>query len=82
MALADIQGEFPLIMANIVHDVLVDMALQFKTLLKPDGRVILAGILLGEQEENIIYIYGKLGFQLQQSLHDGEWAALFLQLGQ
>lgn len=78
--LADIQGEFPLIMANIVHDVLVQMAPQFKGLLDPDGRVILAGILIGEQEENIIRIYGELGFQLQESLHDGEWAALLLQL--
>ena len=78
--LADIQGEFPLIMANIVHDVLVQMAPQFKGLLDPDGRVILAGILIGEQEENIIRIYGELGFQLQESLHDGEWAALLPQL--
>jgi len=65
--LADIQGEFPLIMANIVHDVLVQMAHQFKGLLDPDGRVILAGILIGEQEENIILSMGSLVFSCKRA---------------
>lgn len=74
--LADIEGRFPLILANIVHDVLVEMAPRFAELIEPEGRIILAGILTGEQEKNIIRLYGELGFQLQKSLHDGEWAAL------
>ncbi len=79
-ALADIQGPFSCILANIVYDVLVEMAPQLKALLSPGGRVILAGILSGEQEENIIQMYAKLGLQLQASEHDGEWAALLLEM--
>jgi len=78
--LVDVQGPFPLILANIVHDVLVEMAPQFKALLSPGGRVILAGILSGEQEKNIIRVYGELGFHLQTSEHEGEWAALLLEI--
>ncbi len=79
-ALADIQGPFPCILANIVHDVLVEMAPRFGQLVRSGGRVILAGILKGEQEENSIRVYGELGFQLQASEHDGEWAALLLEM--
>lgn len=78
--LDQVQGPFPLILANIVHDVLVEMAPQFRKLLAPGGRVILAGILQGKQEENIIRVYGALGLDLQTSEHDGEWAALLLQV--
>lgn len=78
--LDQVQGSFPLILANIVHDVLVEMAPQFRKLLAPGGRVILAGILQGKQEENIIRVYGELGLDLQTSEHDGEWAALLLQV--
>ncbi len=78
MDLAVVQGTFPLILANIVHDVLVEMAPRFRELCAAGGGVILAGILRGEQEENIIRVYGKRGFSLQKSLHDGEWAALLL----
>ncbi|HEB69205.1 MAG TPA: 50S ribosomal protein L11 methyltransferase [Desulfobulbus sp.] len=77
--LADVRGPFSLIFANIVHDVLVEMAPQFKALLSPGGRVVLAGILTGEQEKNILQVYGGLGLHLQTSEHDGEWAALLLQ---
>jgi len=79
-ALADVQGPFSCILANIVHDVLVEMAPQLKALLSPGGRVILAGILSGEQEENIIQTYAELGLQQQAGEHDGEWAALLLQM--
>jgi ribosomal protein L11 methyltransferase len=80
--LADIAGPYPLIFANIVHDVLVEMAPQFSGLLSPGGRVILSGILSGRQEENIIRLYGNLGFRLKEDRHEDEWAALLLQLGE
>ena len=78
--LADIQGPFPLILANIVHDVLAEMAPQFSRLLSPGGRVVLAGLLSGEQEKNIIRVYEELGLTLQKSEHDGEWAAVLLRM--
>ncbi|HFQ88596.1 MAG TPA: methyltransferase domain-containing protein, partial [Desulfobulbus sp.] len=76
--LDDCRGPFPLVCANIVHDVLVEMAPAFRRLLAPGGRIVLAGILAGEQEESIGRAYGRLGLQPVRSLHSDEWAALLL----
>jgi len=76
--LAEIAGIFDLICANIVHDVLVDMATDLARLLAPGGRVLLAGILRGTQEENIIKVYQKLDITLLGAAHEDEWASLLL----
>jgi len=76
--LADILGPFDLISANIVHDVLVAMARDFKRLLAPGGHIVLAGILQGEQEKNMIKVYQKLGMQPSQIEYDDEWAGILL----
>ncbi len=80
-ALADVQGRYDLICANIVHDVLVGMAPDLKRLLAPAGRIILAGILCGSQEENIGQVYGEQGMHLVRSEHDDEWSALLFAAG-
>lgn len=77
--LMDVKGKFSMITANIVHDVLVAMAPHLQKLLAPKGRVVLAGILKGEQEKNCIRIYEGLGLQVLESMHEEEWAALLLQ---
>ncbi len=76
--LTEIAGSFDLICANIVHDVLVDMAPSLARLLAPRGRVVLAGILRGTQEENIIKVYQKLDITLLRAAHEDEWASLLL----
>ncbi len=76
--LTEIAGSFDLICANIVHDVLVDMAPSLARLLAPGGRVVLAGILRGTQEENIIKVYQKLDITLLRAAHEDEWASLLL----
>ena len=77
--LTDVKGKFSMIAANIVHDVLVSMAPHLQKLLASEGRVVLAGILRGEQEKNCIRIYEGLGLQVIDSMHEEEWAALLLQ---
>ena len=74
--LAEIDERFDLICANILHDVLVDMALDIRQRLKKNGNVVLAGLLRGEQEANIIQIYSKLGLEIQQKVYEEEWVAL------
>ena len=74
--LNDIQDSYELICANIVHDVLVAMAQDFKRILVPGGHIILAGILQGEQESNILNIYNKLGMGPVQVEHEGEWTGI------
>lgn len=77
--LDELKPPFELICANIIHDVLVEMAPTFiNNLLAPTGRVVLAGILSGEQEENIIKVYTALGLRLLRVEHQEEWAAMLL----
>lgn len=77
--LQQIQGTFHLITANIIHDVLVEMAPDFIRLLAPGGHIILAGILAGYQEENIINLYEKkYGMQLVSSQIEEEWTGIML----
>ncbi len=70
-----------LIVANIIHDVLIDMAGELNRLLTADGDLVLSGILHGEQEENIIRHYVEMGFVLRKRAEREEWAALWLQRG-
>ncbi len=70
-----------LLVANIIHDVLIDMAEQLNRLLTVDGDLVLSGILHGEQEENIIRHYAEMGFVLHARAEREEWAALWLKRG-
>ncbi len=76
--LADIDGQFSLICANIIHDVLVDMAPDLTTRLTAGGHLVLAGILRGKQEANIASVYAKLGTILVHTSYEDEWASLLL----
>ena len=76
--LDELAGGFDLICANIIHDVLVEMAPDIVRLLADKGAVVLAGILAGEQEKNIIKLYEKLGLTLQEARYEEEWVSLFL----
>jgi ribosomal protein L11 methyltransferase len=71
-----VEGSYSIICANIIHDVLVDMANEISRLCPSGGSIILAGILQGEQEQNIVDVYQQLGFMLVKTEHQDEWAAL------
>jgi len=74
--LAEVEGTYDLICANIVHDVLVEMAPDFGRLLDTEGHVILSGILAGDQEKSLERVFGENGMKLLRSEHDAEWAAM------
>ncbi len=76
--LADMTGSFDLICANIVHDVLAELAPEISRLLSPGGKLVLAGLLQGLQEKNIITIYKKMNIDLLTTVHKDEWVALLL----
>ncbi|CAK8723525.1 MAG: [LSU ribosomal protein L11P]-lysine N-methyltransferase [Candidatus Electronema aureum] len=76
--LTEITGSFDLICANILHDVLVEMAPTITQRLVAKGKVVLAGILRGTQEENIIRVYGKLGLSVERVAYEDEWVGLLL----
>lgn len=79
-ALDTITASFDLVIANIIHDTLIDMAPALTARLAPGGRLILAGILAGNQERNIVRRYREMGLSHCSTRIDGEWAAfLFAQ---
>ncbi len=81
IALQDISQQFDLVIANIIHDTLIDLASDLAARLNQNGRLILAGILTGPQTENIRAAYNALGLKHQETRNEGEWSALlFIQL--
>jgi len=76
--IADISGDFRLVMANIIHDALLALAVDLARLTVPGGVLILSGILAGEQEVSIVRHFAALGFSPREQRRQGEWAALRL----
>lgn len=69
------QGEFDLIMANILSRPLISLAPQICAKLKPGGCLILSGIL-DIQAEDVEKAYMACGLKKAARLEDGEWQAL------
>ena len=77
--LAALQGPFSIVVANIIHDVLLEMADDLDRLTAGHGRLILSGILTGEQAENIIQSFSQRGFLPAGHLQKHEWSALLFE---
>ncbi len=75
-SLDELATPYNLIMANIIHNTLVAMAPILTRLLSSGGILIMAGILTGDQSENITEIYCKNGLLKQKERSSGEWSAL------
>lgn len=76
---AAIADAYQLVCANIVHDVLVEMAPELTRLTVNGGRLVLAGLLAGEQEQHVITVYRAFGFAVVNRLYEDEWVALLLE---
>jgi len=77
--LAEIHETFDLVIANIIHNTLMEIATGLTTRVKHQGHLILAGILSGQQIDNINQHYSALGFEIIQVVSKGEWSATCLQ---
>ncbi|HHO47811.1 MAG TPA: 50S ribosomal protein L11 methyltransferase [Desulfobacteraceae bacterium] len=75
---SDLPGPCDLICANIVHDVLAEMAPELGRLLGRNGRLVLSGILRGEQEQHLARLYGANSMKTLSVEYQGEWAAMLL----
>jgi ribosomal protein L11 methyltransferase len=70
---------FGLVAANILGSTLIGMAPQLAgPLLAPGGRLLLAGILAGEEEQAVLRACGTCGLRCLRRVIDGEWAGLVL----
>nr|WP_320011027.1 50S ribosomal protein L11 methyltransferase [uncultured Desulfobulbus sp.] len=72
----EVTETFPLVIANIVHDVLIAMAPTLVQRTAQGGHLVLAGILSGIQEENIIQKYEELGCRILNRKYTDEWVSL------
>jgi ribosomal protein L11 methyltransferase len=75
-ALADVEDSYSLVVANIIHDVLVEMASDMRRVTEVGGKLVLSGILDGSQAESAISVYEKHDFILEKRRSMKEWAAL------
>jgi ribosomal protein L11 methyltransferase len=75
-ALSDVDDSSSLVVANIIHDVLVEMASDMRRVTEVGGKLVLSGILDGSQAESAISVYEKHGFTLLKRRCMKEWAAL------
>ncbi len=76
---ASIRSSFDLLVANIIHDTLAEMAKLLTGLLAPKGHLVLSGILKGDQENSIREIYTRQGLNFIKTLTEDEWVALQFQ---
>lgn len=74
--LASLPTPFSLVIANIVHDVLLELSPDLGRLTEKGGQLLLSGILAGQQVSNIISCFAQLGFSLKRQEEKKEWAAL------
>ena len=74
--LESVEGEFDIVAANIVHDVLLSMSMDLVARVAPGGSLVLSGILAGRQTENIQRIFSCLGLQQVGERCGEEWVAL------
>ncbi len=71
------ENDFDLITANIQKNVLLEIAEEISKRVKPNGKIILSG-LLNTDEKDIKEKYEKLGFVLLSKNQMDEWIALVL----
>lgn len=67
---------YEIVVANIVHDVLLEMAGDLRRLTAAGGTLILSGILTGAQVDNILREFSGRGFAPAGQAAQQEWAAL------
>ncbi len=76
--LAELAGRYRIVVANIVHDVLLELAPALDRATGEEGSLILSGLLAGEQVKSIARHFAARGFAVAEERQRGEWAALAL----
>lgn len=74
--LSELTEQYDIVVANIVHDVLIEMAVWLTAATNKGGSLILSGILAGEQLESIKGNFQSRGFEVTGEKSGEEWAAI------
>ena len=78
-SLSALQGPFSIVVANIIHNVLLDLADDLDRLTARGGKLILSGLLTGEQTDTIIKHFSDKRLSLTTHLQKKEWSALLFE---
>ncbi len=70
-----VEGEFDIICANIVADVIIRLSGDILPFLKADGKLILSGII-EEREADVVSVMESIGLKMHERLAKGGWVAL------
>ncbi len=73
----DAGAGFDLIAANLLAEILIDIAPALSERLNPGGRAILSGMLVG-QEQAVIDAMTSAGLSLQEQIIDDKWVSLMI----
>ncbi len=76
VSLEALEDHFSVTVANIVHNVLISMVEDLARVTRENGILILSGLLVGEQVDNVIATFKLKGFVLLEQKEEKEWAAL------
>lgn len=71
----DIEGQFDMIVANLISEVLISLAGEISRLLEKSGVTILSGMLNG-QEVDVINEMERYGLKVIETLHNNRWVSL------
>ena len=74
--LNDIETVFDLVIANIVHDVLLELSADLARVTGSGGTLLLSGLIDGDQSDNISRCFWERDFELIDKRADGQWCAL------
>jgi ribosomal protein L11 methyltransferase len=78
--LASFQGQnFDLVLANLTADVITPLAAEFPNVMRPNGTLIISGILR-EQGDDVLTALTAQGFHPLAAKPDGEWVSFALTL--
>ncbi|WP_245804492.1 50S ribosomal protein L11 methyltransferase [Erythrobacter tepidarius] len=76
--LITLRGPYDLLIANILASPLVRLAPDFGKAVVPGGSLLVAGLLAGEQENDVQRAMRRAGFRMAARLQSGDWAILWL----
>ena len=71
------ENNFDLVIANIQKNVLIEIADEISSRIKPNGVLLLSGLLYID-EKDVLEIYGSFGFIFSETIRMDEWIAIAL----
>lgn len=72
--LDQVKGQYDVITANIVADVIISLLADIKPFMKPNGVLILSGIIR-EREADVLDALDQYNYSIAEKHQDGEWIA-------